>query len=221
MGSCGSLLLPSRRRLFREEDPKEHNLQFAPGHMGNPFSSPSNHQEGHFRNSIGDSLSPGGAVASTPSDRPVIPTAPVMTNANPPSFSSWQDGNLDYNLDHRTCQPTQVRIPQNTPEVKVAKVTYGPEGYDGNKCLVSGTCGSGPLDRKALAMIMMDGDDVPEIQCPCGSGPCIVLTSGTKKNPNRRFYKCPAENVNYNLYYGLFLFSSIAIKELTHRYDNC
>ena len=36
-------------------------------------------------------------------------------------------------------------------------------------------------------------DDVPEKQCPCGGGPCVVKTSNTPKNPNRRFYKCPAQ----------------------------
>jgi hypothetical protein len=32
--------------------------------------------------------------------------------------------------------------------------------------------------------------DEPERQCPCGAGACRVLTSHSKDNPNRRFYKC-------------------------------
>ncbi|KAF8044532.1 hypothetical protein N665_8430s0001 [Sinapis alba] len=33
----------------------------------------------------------------------------------------------------------------------------------------------------------------PVIHCPCDGGrACIVLTSKTEKNPNRRFYKCSA-----------------------------
>ncbi|PKA56866.1 hypothetical protein AXF42_Ash002169 [Apostasia shenzhenica] len=33
----------------------------------------------------------------------------------------------------------------------------------------------------------------PELQCPCGSGDCIVLTSRTERNPGRDFYRCPAK----------------------------
>ena len=36
-------------------------------------------------------------------------------------------------------------------------------------------------------------DDVPSKQCPCGGGMCVIKTSNTKRNPNRRFYKCPAQ----------------------------
>lgn len=32
----------------------------------------------------------------------------------------------------------------------------------------------------------------PVIHCPCNGGACNVLTSTTKKNPNRRFYTCPS-----------------------------
>lgn len=32
----------------------------------------------------------------------------------------------------------------------------------------------------------------PDIHCPCNGGACNVLTSTTKKNPNRRFYTCPS-----------------------------
>ncbi|XP_020587177.1 uncharacterized protein LOC110029289 [Phalaenopsis equestris] len=33
----------------------------------------------------------------------------------------------------------------------------------------------------------------PEMQCPCGYGACIVLTSRTVKNPGRDFYRCPGK----------------------------
>ncbi|KAH0467416.1 hypothetical protein IEQ34_004654 [Dendrobium chrysotoxum] len=33
----------------------------------------------------------------------------------------------------------------------------------------------------------------PEMQCPCGHGACIVLTSRTVKNPGRDFYRCPGK----------------------------
>ncbi|KAJ4825410.1 hypothetical protein Tsubulata_030903 [Turnera subulata] len=31
----------------------------------------------------------------------------------------------------------------------------------------------------------------PEIQCPCGAGPCSVLTAKTGKNIGQQFYRCP------------------------------
>jgi hypothetical protein len=186
VGSCASSLLP--RRLFQEEP--DQSFPIVPGQMSTPFSPPL--QEGHFRNSVSDCSCPSGAV-STPSDRPVLPMA-IPENApeavSSPSFSPWQDG--DFNTDnwHGTSQPTKVRNPQITPEA--IKAPYSPEGYNVNKCLESGAGGSGPLDRKAMVTIMMDGYDVPEaeMQCPCGGGPYIVLISRTDKNPNRPFYKC-------------------------------
>lgn len=39
---------------------------------------------------------------------------------------------------------------------------------------------------------IIDGRDFPDMPCPCGAGICIVLTSKTTKNPNRKFYRCPA-----------------------------
>ncbi|BBN10522.1 hypothetical protein MPTK1_5g04210 [Marchantia polymorpha subsp. ruderalis] len=36
-----------------------------------------------------------------------------------------------------------------------------------------------------------DEEDVPEKNCPCGAGACVVLKASTEKNLGRRFYKCP------------------------------
>jgi hypothetical protein len=36
---------------------------------------------------------------------------------------------------------------------------------------------------------------LPEKQCPCGMGLCLVLTANTQKNPGRKFYKCPLRQV--------------------------
>jgi hypothetical protein len=36
----------------------------------------------------------------------------------------------------------------------------------------------------------------PEKSCPCGSGPCSVLTANTEKNRGRKFYKCPLRQVH-------------------------
>ena len=36
--------------------------------------------------------------------------------------------------------------------------------------------------------------DVPEKQCVCGGGACVVKTSNTARNPGRRFYKCPGDD---------------------------
>ncbi|KAA8530049.1 hypothetical protein F0562_004758 [Nyssa sinensis] len=36
--------------------------------------------------------------------------------------------------------------------------------------------------------------DLPKLQCPCGSGICIVRISTTKKNPVRKFYSCPGNS---------------------------
>ncbi|MBO8907872.1 hypothetical protein INO82_14360, partial [Staphylococcus aureus] len=38
---------------------------------------------------------------------------------------------------------------------------------------------------------IINGQDFPETQCPCGAGICRVLTSKTPKNPGRKFYRCP------------------------------
>ncbi|KAJ4962135.1 hypothetical protein NE237_022045 [Protea cynaroides] len=43
--------------------------------------------------------------------------------------------------------------------------------------------GAGPME--------IDGQSIPELQCPCGAGACIVKTSWTQKNPGRKFYFCP------------------------------
>ncbi|XWS21985.1 hypothetical protein CRYUN_Cryun30bG0104800 [Craigia yunnanensis] len=37
---------------------------------------------------------------------------------------------------------------------------------------------------------------VPEKNCPCGSGSCLVLTANTQKNRGRMFYKCPLRQEN-------------------------
>ncbi|KAM1164867.1 hypothetical protein ACFX13_024951 [Malus domestica] len=37
---------------------------------------------------------------------------------------------------------------------------------------------------------------VPEKNCPCGYGACLVLTANTEKNPGRKFYKCPLRQEN-------------------------
>ena len=34
-------------------------------------------------------------------------------------------------------------------------------------------------------------NDEPKMECPCGGGPCTVLTARTEKNNGRRFFKCP------------------------------
>lgn len=36
----------------------------------------------------------------------------------------------------------------------------------------------------------------PDKSCPCGSGPCLVLTANTEKNRGRKFYKCPLRQVH-------------------------
>ena len=38
--------------------------------------------------------------------------------------------------------------------------------------------------------------NIPAIQCPCGAGICLIRTSNTAKNPNRKFYTCPAKFVS-------------------------
>ncbi|XP_062107052.1 cold shock domain-containing protein 3-like [Humulus lupulus] len=37
---------------------------------------------------------------------------------------------------------------------------------------------------------------IPEKNCPCGMGICIVLTANTEKNRGRKFYKCPLRQEN-------------------------
>ncbi|XP_058102813.1 uncharacterized protein LOC131246564 isoform X2 [Magnolia sinica] len=40
----------------------------------------------------------------------------------------------------------------------------------------------------------IDNPEFPQKQCPCCEGACLILTSKTKKNPGRKFYKCPAKD---------------------------
>ncbi|XP_078158107.1 uncharacterized protein LOC144553757 [Carex rostrata] len=154
--------------------------------MSKPFSS-QQQQEGHFRNSVSDGGSPRGAVP-IPSDPPVIPMSISQNTHGVVVYSpSLQDGH--FTRDHNTCQPTKARTSQITP------VVVSPDGYNRNKCFISGADGSGPLDHQAT--MKMNGEDVPKKQCPCGGGTCIVKTSHTEKNPNRLFYKCPAKICNF------------------------
>lgn len=47
-----------------------------------------------------------------------------------------------------------------------------------------------------------------EKTCPCGSGPCLILTANTERNRGRMFYKCPLRQVHSPLLYyfkNLFL----------------
>ncbi|XP_058003623.1 uncharacterized protein LOC110640365 isoform X3 [Hevea brasiliensis] len=39
----------------------------------------------------------------------------------------------------------------------------------------------------------MGSSGLPLIRCPCGRGTCPVFTSGTQKNPERKFYTCPGD----------------------------
>ena len=34
-----------------------------------------------------------------------------------------------------------------------------------------------------------------ELPCPCGAGPCAMLTAKTEKNMGRQFFKCPLNQV--------------------------
>jgi hypothetical protein len=82
-------------------------------------------------------------------------------------------------------QPTKMQSPKITP--KTIKAPYSPEAYHGNKCLASGKGGSGSLNRTAMVTIMTEDYDVAEaeMQCPCGNGMCIVLTSRTDKHSDK------------------------------------
>merc|ERR1711907_71607 len=51
---------------------------------------------------------------------------------------------------------------------------------------------SSPSSTAPTARTHPGTQEAPVKPCPCGAGPCSVLTSQTPKNPGRRFYKCPA-----------------------------
>lgn len=44
---------------------------------------------------------------------------------------------------------------------------------------------------------------IPEKNCPCGFGACLVLTANTEKNRGRKFFKCPLRQVHY-LFFNLY-----------------
>nr|KJB66564.1 hypothetical protein B456_010G143700 [Gossypium raimondii] len=47
-----------------------------------------------------------------------------------------------------------------------------------------------------------------EKTCPCGSGPCLILTANTERNRGRMFYKCPLPQVHSPLLYYLKISSN-------------
>ncbi|XP_022772503.1 uncharacterized protein LOC111315200 [Durio zibethinus] len=50
--------------------------------------------------------------------------------------------------------------------------------------------------QSRVAASTAGGSVVPEKSCPCGSGPCLVLTANTHRNRGRMFYKCPLTQEN-------------------------
>lgn len=54
--------------------------------------------------------------------------------------------------------------------------------------------------------VIIYDQSIPNRRCPCGGGPCTILTSHTAKNPGRKFYKCPRQMVGkVSSFYGSFL----------------
>ncbi|GMI76243.1 hypothetical protein like AT3G42860 [Hibiscus trionum] len=49
-----------------------------------------------------------------------------------------------------------------------------------------------------------------EKSCPCGSGPCLILTANTERNRGRMFYKCPLRQENGGCGFFMWCDSDIA-----------
>ncbi|TYI77500.1 hypothetical protein E1A91_D06G145300v1 [Gossypium mustelinum] len=49
-----------------------------------------------------------------------------------------------------------------------------------------------------------------EKTCPCGSGPCLILTANTERNRGRMFYKCPLPQENGGCGFFLWCDNDIA-----------
>ncbi|KAL2620020.1 hypothetical protein R1flu_000225 [Riccia fluitans] len=64
----------------------------------------------------------------------------------------------------------------------------GLEGHWARDCTKRGVAGGFAAQSGGQPS---EPSDVPEKNCPCGAGPCVVLTANTEKNMGRRFYKCP------------------------------
>ncbi|MBA0574786.1 hypothetical protein Golob_007037 [Gossypium lobatum] len=65
-----------------------------------------------------------------------------------------------------------------------------------------------PLNSRVAASAAAGSDS--EKTCPCGSGPCLILTSNTERTRGRMFYKCPLLQENGGCGFFLWCDNDIA-----------
>ncbi|EHA8587092.1 putative DNA topoisomerase [Cocos nucifera] len=98
----------------------------------------------------------------------------------------------------------EPKCPQRTPDRPSYQenVCFGcnQEGHWVRDCPLRAKRSPGFPDPAAAATASAGaagGRRYPARQCPCGRGPCIVLTSWTDRNPGRDFYRCPVKSVSF------------------------
>ncbi|XP_010942332.1 uncharacterized protein [Elaeis guineensis] len=115
----------------------------------------------------------------------------------------------------------EPKNPQRTPDRASYQknVCFGcnKEGHWLRDCPLRAKLSPGSPDPGAGAGVA-GGRRYPETQCPCGRGPCIVLTSRTDRNPNRDFYRCPGKSVTERCKF--FLWCDLASPKPQHGYGS-
>ncbi|XP_038972557.1 uncharacterized protein LOC103723908 [Phoenix dactylifera] len=116
----------------------------------------------------------------------------------------------------------EPKSPQSTPDRACYQknVCFGcnQEGHWVRDCPLRARPSPGSPGSAAAGIGAPGGRGYPERQCPCGRGPCIVLTSRTERNPNRDFYRCPVKSATEKCKF--FLWCDTASPNQQHGYSS-
>lgn len=118
----------------------------------------------------------------------------VSTRANPKEISDGNGG-----LYTAALKGSQSAFSEPSPRGGLGRGRVGVVAAAGNDGVSAGDCdapGGGAGYNGNYGGDSSSAISFPEKSCPCGSGPCLVLTANTEKNRGRKFYKCPLRQVH-------------------------